>query len=411
MFKTELLEIIANGESSGIEFKRDDIRPEQLAKEVVALVNFQGGRIILGVEDDGSISGLQRDDTEEWVMNVISEKVHPLVLPFYEQVKMDDDMVVAVLTFPQGNAKPYVLRHKGEEKVFIRVGSTSRLATREQQMRLYEIGGMLHTEALPVPRTSSNDLDRVRIENYLRDIINDPDIPETEDKWEHRLANLGLLTDPGGMCTIAGMVLFGKRPRQHLKQSGLRVFAFNSTQKEYKAELDTILDAPFVGRWDFSHGSKQLIDEGLIERFLQKIELFISQETNAIDANFRREKQYSYPAEAIREILVNAMVHRDWTRFVDIEIGIYSDRFEVISPGSLQNSMTIEKMIAGQRYTRNTIIMEIMRDYGYVDFRGMGIRTKVIPKMREFNGTEPIFEATEDYIKVTLLNKGETTKF
>jgi len=210
------------------------------------------------------------------------------------------------------------------------------------------------------------------------------------------------------MCTIAGIVLFGKRPRQYLKQGGLRVLAFNSTRKEYKAELDTIIDAPFVGRWDYSQGSGLLIDEGLTENLLEKIEPFISQESDEIDETLRREKQYSYPIEAIREIIVNAMVHRDWTRFVDIEIGIYSDRFEVISPGSFQNSMTIEKMIAGQRYTRNTIIMEIMRDYGYVDFRGMGIRTKVIPKMRAFNGTEPIFEATEDYIKVTLLSKGET---
>lgn len=408
MLKTELLEILANGESSGVEFKRDDIRPEQLAKEVVALVNFQGGRVMLGVEDDGSISGLQRENTEEWIMNVIAEKVHPFILPFYEQVKMDDGLIVAVLTFPQGTAKPYVLRHKGEEKVYIRVGTTSRLATREQQMRLYEIGGMLHTEVLSVPRTSSNNLDRVRIENYLKDIINDPEIPNTEDKWEQRLANLGLLAAPGGMCTIAGIVLFGKRPRQYLKQGGLRVLAFNSTRKEYKAELDTIIDAPFVGRWDYSQGSGLLIDEGLTENLLEKIEPFISQESDEIDETLRREKQYSYPVEAIREIIVNAMVHRDWTRFVDIEIGIYSDRFEVISPGSFQNSMTIEKMIAGQRYTRNTIIMEIMRDYGYVDFRGMGIRTKVIPKMRAFNGTEPIFEATEDYIKVTLLSKGET---
>lgn len=69
MLKTELLEIIANGESSGIEFKRDDIRPEQLAKEVVALANFQGGRVLLGVEDDGSVSGIQRPKLEEWVMN------------------------------------------------------------------------------------------------------------------------------------------------------------------------------------------------------------------------------------------------------------------------------------------------------------------------------------------------------
>lgn len=405
MLKTELLEIIANGESSGVEFKRDDIRPEQLAKEVVALVNFQGGKILLGVDDDGSTPGLQRENAEEWVMNVISEKVHPTILPFYEEIQIDENTTVAVLTFPQGNSKPYVRRHNKAEEVFIRVGSTSRLATREQQMRLYEIGGMLHTEVLPVSRTTSNDMDKVRMENYLKDFLNDPDIPSTDDEWENRLANLGLLTEPNGMCTIAGMVLFGKQPRHHLKQSGLRIFAFKSEEKEYKAELDVILDAPFAGRWDFSQGTKQLIDEGLVEIALQKIDPFISEESDMITEKFRREKTYLYPVEAIREVLVNALVHRDWTRFVDIEVGLYADRLEVISPGSLQNSMTVEKMIAGQRYTRNTIIMEFMRDYGYVDFRGMGLRTKVIPLMRSHNGCEPIFEATEDYVKVILPKK------
>jgi ATP-dependent DNA helicase RecG len=402
MLKTELFEIIANGENSGVEFKRDDIRPEQLAKEVVALVNFQGGKILLGVDDDGSISGIQRSDVEEWVMNVISEKVHPAILPFYEKIKIDERTIVAVLTFPQGNSKPYVRRHNKAEEVFIRVGSTSRLATREQQMRLYEIGGMLHTEVLPVSRTSSNDLDKVRIENYLKDIVNDPDMPSTDAEWENRLANIGFLTEPKGMCTIAGIVLFGKQPRQYLKQSGLRLFAFNSPDKEYKAELDAILDGPLAARWDFTQGARQLIDEGLIESVLQKMDPFISEELNKIAENFQREKQYLYPIEAIREVLINALVHRDWTRFVDIEIGIYSDRLEVISPGCLQNSMTVEKMIAGQRYTRNTIIMEIMRDYGYVDFRGMGLRTKVIPLMRSHNDCDPIFEATEDYLKVIL---------
>jgi len=402
MLKTELFEIIANGENSGVEFKRDDIRPEQLAKEVVALVNFQGGKILLGVDDDGSIAGLQRSDVEEWVMNVISEKVHPSILPFYEEIKIDERTIVAVLTFPQGNSKPYVRRHNKAEEVFIRVGSTSRLATREQQMRLYEIGGMLHTEVLPVSRTSSNDLDKVRIENYLKDIVNDPDMPSTDAEWENRLANIGFLTEPKGMCTIAGIVLFGKQPRQYLKQSGLRLFAFNSPDKEYKAELDAILDGPLAARWDFTQGARQLIDEGLIESVLQKMDPFISEELNKIAENFQREKQYLYPIEAIREVLINALVHRDWTRFVDIEIGIYSDRLEVISPGCLQNSMTVEKMIAGQRYTRNTIIMEIMRDYGYVDFRGMGLRTKVIPLMRSHNDCDPIFEATEDYLKVIL---------
>jgi len=90
MLKAELLQIIANGENSGVEFKRDDIRPEQLAKEIVALVNFKGGRVILGVEDDGAITGVQRDNLEEWVMNVIQDRVHPMILPFYETIKLDN---------------------------------------------------------------------------------------------------------------------------------------------------------------------------------------------------------------------------------------------------------------------------------------------------------------------------------
>lgn len=86
MLKKELLQIITNGENSGVEFKRDDVPPEQLAKAIVALVNFQGGQILLDFEDNGGISGLQRSDTEEWVMNVAADKIHPLVLPFYEEV-------------------------------------------------------------------------------------------------------------------------------------------------------------------------------------------------------------------------------------------------------------------------------------------------------------------------------------
>lgn len=335
-------------------------------------------------------------------MNAISEKVHPTILPFFEEVKIDEQTRVAVLSFPQGNSKPYVRRHNKAEEVFIRVGSTSRLATREQQMRLYEIGGMLHTEVLPISRTSSQDLDIVRIENYLGQIVKDPEMPSTEEEWENRLANLGFLSGPGGMVTIAGMVLFGKKPRQYLKQSGFRIFAFNSKDKEYRAELDLVLDAPLAGRWDVSQHGKQLIDEGLIENALAKITPFISEQSDVINQNLQRETHWFYPIEAIREILINAVVHRDWTRFVDIEVGIYSDRLEIISPGSLQNSMTVEKMLAGQRYTRNAIIMEIMRDYGYVDFRGMGLRIKVVPLMRSRNGCDPIFEATEDYLKVTL---------
>lgn len=403
MLKSELLEIIANGENSGVEFKRDDIRPEQLAIEVVAMANFHGGKVLLGVEDDGTISGIQRPDMEEWVMNAIQSKIHPMILPFYEEIKIDAAKTVAVLNFPQGISKPYVVRNRGREEIYIRVGSTSRLATREQQMRLFELGGMLHTEILPVPRTDITCLDDARLINYLRDILRDPEIPVTPDDWIARLIGLGFLTEAAGTvcCTIAGLVLFGKRPRHYLKQAGLRVLAFQGDDKEYQAKLDDILDGPMVGRFDVTKAGKVLVDGGLIERFMSAITPFVTVEAAEIDANLRRETQWLYPLEAIRETVINALAHRDWTRFVEIEVGAYRDRFEVISPGALPNSMSIAKMKAGQRSPRNTLVMEVLRDYGYVDYRGMGVRIKIVPLVRAHTGKEPVFEVTEDFLKTT----------
>jgi len=404
MLKTELLEIIANGESSGIEFKRDDIRPEKLAKEVVAMANVQGGQVLLGVEDDGTISGIQRKDIEEWVMNTFQNKIHPMILPYYEEVKLDDGKLVAIISFPMGISKPYVVRHSGKEDVYIRMGTTSRLATREQQMRLFELGGMLHTELLPVPRTDMSCLDDARLKNYLQDILQDPDVPQSSQQWQTRLLGLGLLTESADniYCTIAGLVLFGKSPRRYLKQAGLRVMVFNSENKQYDAALDDILDGPMVGRWDPGNGDKRLIDSGIIERFMRAMTPFMSQQSKDVNLELRRETHWFYPLEAVREALINALAHRDWTRFVEIEVSGYSNRLEVISPGSLPNSMTVEKMKAGQRSPRNTIIMEVLRDYGYVDYRGMGVRTKIVPLTKALSSKEAEFELTDDYLKTIL---------
>ncbi|MDD3904241.1 MAG: ATP-binding protein, partial [Sphaerochaeta sp.] len=82
MLTTMALDYIANGENSGVEFKRDDIRPEQFAREVVAFANFQGGFIFLGVEDDGSISGIQRRNLQDWVLNVFRDKIFPQIIPY-----------------------------------------------------------------------------------------------------------------------------------------------------------------------------------------------------------------------------------------------------------------------------------------------------------------------------------------
>lgn len=411
MLKAELFEIIANGENSGVEFKRDDIRPEQLAKEIVAFANVQGGRIFLGVEDNGRVAGLQRAGVQEWVLNIFRDKVHPQIIPFYEEIQVEQNIRVAVITITAGISKPYVVRHNNREEVYIRMGDRSELATREQQLRLFESGGLLHVELLPVAGTSLSNIDKNRLDYYLREIIKDPEIPSTDPEWMIRLLGLGLMVEDSlgnRVCSVAGLICFGINPRRFLRQAGLRVMAFAGDDKEYQALLDVVLDAPLVGRWkEMETGQKQLVDEGLIEKLSSAIAPFISQETTEIDENMRREKTFFYPREAIRETVINALVHRDWTRSVDIEITNYSNRLEVISPGKLQNSMTVSKMVAGQRSPRNTLIMEIMRDYGYVDSRGMGVRTKVIPLMRQLNQTDPIFEATDDYLKTILPRKKE----
>lgn len=407
MLKSELLEIIANGESSGVEFKRDDLRPEQLAKEIVALANFQGGRLLLGVEDDGTISGIQREDLETWVMDtVFGRYVHPLILPFYEEVVMDDGMRVAVVSLTQGTAKPYVLRNNNREEIYVRVGSTSRLATREQQARLFESGGMLHAEVLPVSGTKFDNLEPARLTDYLVNIAGDAQAPESQGDWEQRLIGLGLMVsrdDGPPVCTIAGLVLFGRSPRRSLRQSGVRWMSFAGDSKDYQAQDDTLLDAPLVALWEGRIGAgRQMVEPGLIEHLVDRMRPSISEEGTGANENLRRETQYRYPLDAIRETILNALVHRDWTRSIEVEVVNYSDRLEVISPGALQNSMTIEKMLAGQRSPRNPIIVEIMRDYGYVDMRGMGVRRKIVPLTRDYTGKDADFELTDDYLRVTL---------
>ena len=249
---------------------------------------------MLGVEDDGTIAGIQRDNTEEWVMNIFKDKVHPMILPFYEEVQMDDGKRIAIISFPQGVSKPYIVRHNNREEIYIRSGSTSQLATREQQARLFSIGGLLHTEIMPVPGTSISSLDMARLQNYLADILDDPELPKTEEQWTQRLVGLGFLDDSPEMkptCTIAGLVLFGVAPRRFLRQTGLRVVVFDREEKEYQAKVDEIIDAPLVGRLKINEtGNKELVDDGLIEKVASILRPFLGEELATIDERMRREK-------------------------------------------------------------------------------------------------------------------------
>ena len=399
MKKEDILTWIANGENSGIEFKRGDVRPEQLAKEIVAFLNFKGGRILLGVDDDGTIPGLTRTNVEEWVMNMCTHHIHPRVIPYYEEWQVSGKKI-AIITIDMGIAKPYVLRHTHRESVYIRVGSTSRLATREEQMRLFQEGGFLHIETLPVSGTTLAHLDVRRLQDYFGRIRKLASLPQTEAEWTQLLVNLEYMTEQQGntLCTIAGLLVFGRKPKRFLPQAGLEWVVFPSREKDYDTRDRATLDGPLVALWD-QNGEQS--EDGVLDVLMSKVRQHASREQLA-ENHLTRAIMWDFAPEAVREAVINAFVHRDWTRPADIEVSLYQDRMEIISPGALPNNVTVERMKQGLRIPRNPILIQTLKDYGYVEHIGMGVRNKIILGMNKHNGTEPDFEADDLQLLVRL---------
>ena len=399
MLISDLLELTNQTEGAKLEFKRDDERPETFAKEIVAFANMNGGIVLVGVENDGSISGIQRDNLQEWLMDtVIGRYVHPFILPDYEEISVEGKRV-AVVKIPQGNSKPYVLKHKDRQDIYVRYGNTSQLAGREQQARLFDLGGLLSAEKFPVYGSSVSDLDEHRYKEYFRDIlIQSPD----EDLQEMMINHSFLVGDVTPLaCSYFAYALFAKKPQLRLPQAGIRLSVYDGKDKDYNTIYDKILDAPLLERRG-SGGAQDPIEPALHERVSTLIQSYISNETLQ---GMSRRRVWDYPFEAIRELLINAFIHRDWTKQNYVRVVVYNNRMEITSPGTLPNGMTTERIRSGAQLQRNPSSVRIFRDYGYVEDQGIGIRRKVIPLMQQHNEREPDFEVTEDHFKVTLWKK------
>lgn len=406
MNRVELRELIANGEDSGVEFKRDEVENHELAAELVSFANFAGGVVLLGVEDDGSIGGTTRPDLEEWVSELCRTKIDPPLIPYFSRIRdAEPGRHVAVVRVLAGPAKPYALVHRGRRRYLIRVGSTNREATSQELERMFQEVGRIVYGAKPVPGAGLDDLDRRRLENYLRGVLSG-DAPEDEPGWVRLLTNLDVMVDAGAVAapTVDGMLLFGRNPKRFLPQSGIRALAYQGTTPDYAARADEDLRGPLLPLLD---RQGEIVESGLVEQALA----FLARNTErrASIEGGRRVDVEAYPTEALREAIVNALVHRDYSiAGTDISLSVFADRLEVTSPGRLPNTVTLEGLRAGFRYARNQTLVNVFRDYRYVDFRGMGIRDKMIPIMVRENGAEPEFEQREHTFIVRLPAKVET---
>ncbi|MGH3922799.1 MAG: ATP-binding protein [Pseudonocardiaceae bacterium] len=399
---SELSELLREGENSGVEFKRDDVQPHDLAKELVALSNLRGGRILLGVEDDGTISGVVRDAVDEWVLTIARDKVRPPLIPHVQTVTdPGTGWQVAVVTVEAGYAV-HAMWHNKHFSYYIRAGRQSREASPEELSRLQQQRGAFRAELRPISGTSYEDLDQRRLTDYFQRVRGQT-VPERDNRqgWVQLLSATEFLVDGvnGPVPCLAAIALFGRATDRYLPQSGIDAIAYPGVEKDYAAIERATLRGPLA---PLMTPSGELVEPGLVDSAVAFVRRNVGVRAELIDG-VRRVETPALPAEPVREALVNALIHRDYLlAHTDVELGLYPDRLEIVSPGRLPNGVTVERMLAGTRAARNELLKDVMRDYGYLEHMGLGVPRKIVRGMQEFNGSEPEFVVGEESLTVVL---------
>ncbi|MGR3219546.1 MAG: RNA-binding domain-containing protein, partial [Candidatus Anammoxibacter sp.] len=384
-------EAIKNGENSFVEFKEYPIRPENLARELVAFSNFKGGTIFLGISDVGEIKGVDKSNIEEWVMNIASDRIEPSIIPAYQELKIGSKTII-VIEVDLGLGKPYAVKRKADRYYYIRVGSTSRRADREQLRRLFQSSALFHGEILPVNNTSFRDIEFLTLKDYFANYrkFNIPSL-DKEDEWIELLLNNEYMIETdlkNKVLTIAGCILFAEHPARRLTQAGISCAAYKGAVKDYDTYERVDIDC-------------QASPKGLVKEVMLFFQRYLSREE--LNGNMQRIRVWDIPEDVLRETILNAIAHMDYTSLSNIEASIFNDRVEVVSPGSLPNTVTIERMKSGCRVARNQIIIQTLKDYGLVEHMGMGVRNKIIKGMLAHNKKDPLFIVDEYQVKVVLI--------
>ena len=253
----------------------------------------------------------------------------------------------------------------------------------------------------PVPGTSTQNLDSRRLRDYFVRVLGTKSFPEDDqDELERLLLNLELATTSVGhtSATVDGLLLFGRNPERFLPQSGIRAVCYHGTYPDYAVREDTNIKGPLT---PLGGSGDLVVEPGIVDRAWDFVRRNTVSTARLEEAH--RQERWEYPEEVLREVLVNALVHRDYSiAGTDVMLSIFSDRLEIQSPGRLPNTVTIDSLKSGMRYARNQTLVNILRDYGYVDARGMGIRNKVIPQMNDHNRTDPEFIEEDNRFTVRL---------
>lgn len=363
------------------------IKPNDVAKHVVAFANATGGKLVIGIEDDGEVTGFNYNGAQNMEDY---EQVHITSCTPGPSVRKERIPVVTssgskdfILVLDVEPSPDKVICRRNDKKVFLRQGDKSVELDREQVTRLEYDKNQRHFEDEIAERSSVEDVDPEVIARYKEDI-------GTNLSDEQVLRSRGFLVD--GHLTNAGVLMFAKNPTRFVPCARVRIIRFDGNKMQTGKWLNIVKERTFDGPLPkVIDGAKTMISEQLREfQYLGD------------DGRFKVIPEY--PEFAWFEGLVNAVTHRDYSFSGDhIRVMMYDDRMEILSPGKLPSIVTLENM-RHTRYSRNPVIARALVEMGWVRELNEGVQ-RIYDEMASFFLNDPIFEEPNDTsVQLTLEN-------
>lgn len=354
-----------------------------IAETMLAFANADGGNIFIGLSADGIVHDLSGQDIDTSLTRAQS-LCRPPVRTEWQRVETPSGMALCINV-----SRSTDLHSLADGRVLIRAGSANRPLTGGEIRQLAATKGSGDFEAELVPAAHRDDLDEAIIKEYIL---------KREEKIRRRfnqpveeiLVEAGML-DEHGDPTVAGLLLVGKRPQAYMPQSGLVFVRFPGTQPTSNEKA--------------GYGRREEIT-GPLPRLIEEAWQIIFQEmrVGAVVTGLRRQETTEYPPFAVREALINAVAHRDYRLGGRrIEVRMFDDRLEIISPGGLAGYITIDNIVE-EHFSRNPRLVHGLFQWGYIEELGLGV-DKMIDDMLAAGQPPPKFKPAPYSFTVTLLNQ------
>jgi len=360
------------------------LRP--LAESLVALANSDGGLIVLGLDRDGRPTVEVWEEEAELALREAAAMCRPPVPSQFQAVELPTGRFIGIRV-----PRSLELHSMADGRVLVRRRDENRPLTGEEIRTLAAARPTADFETEAVPGAKPSDLDTDTLKEYLR---------EREERSGARAGNVSQLmheigaTDREGNPTLIGLLLFGRNPQAFLPQSGVVFVKFPGTE-------------PRGEDGGIGYGRRAELT-GPVARIIERAWKIVFDEmrVGATVTGLEREELLEYPRNAVREALVNAVAHRDYRiSGRRIEIRMYADRLEIISPGGLPGYMTVDNLVE-EHFSRNPRLVNGLFQWGYIEELGLGI-DQMIEEMLQAGHPPPEFRATPHSFTVVLSNKRE----